>query len=101
MSAILPYQVQITRRSEKDIEALRPYSGRVVQELLALEQDPSKGHCLAGELKGARSLEFSLPGGAYRALYVVKEQDRTCLVFYIGPHEGAYRVAARRFPAVR
>jgi len=85
VSITLPYRVEVTRKAEKDIEGLRPYSDRVVRELLALEQEPTRGHSLLRELKGARSLEFSLPGGAHRALYVVKERDRVCLVFYVGP----------------
>ena len=44
---------------------------------------------------------FSLPGGAHRAVYTVLEEEHVCLVFLIGPHEGIYRKAERRFAALR
>ncbi|MFQ5796543.1 MAG: hypothetical protein ACE5JP_16040 [Candidatus Bipolaricaulia bacterium] len=52
-------------------------------------------------MKGVRSLEFSLPGGAYRAAYMVQESEQVCLVFLIGPHEGFYKKAERRVAALR
>jgi hypothetical protein len=47
-------------------------------------------------------LEFSLRGGgAYRAVYVVLEEERLCLVFLVGPHENIYDRAERRVAALR
>lgn len=80
---------------------MRSFRDKAARALLALELDPYKGHALTGSLCGARSLEFSLPGGAYRAAYVVLEEERTCLVFLVGPHEGFYRKAERRMEALR
>jgi hypothetical protein len=47
-------------------------------------------------------LEFSLKGGgAYRAVYVILEAEKICLVFLIGPHESIYEKAERRAAALR
>jgi hypothetical protein len=44
-----------------------------------------------------RSLEFNLRGGgAYRAVYLLLESERVCLVFLVGAHEGLYAKAERR-----
>jgi len=61
------YVLELNSQATKDVIELRSFLLRVIKELLTLEEDPSRGHTLAGALKGARSLEFSLPGGAYRA----------------------------------
>jgi len=95
-----PFQVVPTRQAEKDIRDLRPYQRRVVEELLVLENDPTAGHTLKGSLTGVRSLQFSLSGGAYRAAYVVLAEERVCLVFQVGLHEGFYEKAERRYQAL-
>ncbi|MBE3576721.1 MAG: type II toxin-antitoxin system RelE/ParE family toxin [Limnochordales bacterium] len=95
------YRVRLTRQAEKDLARLRSFRDKAVRALLALERDPYKGHILTGSLCGARFLEFSLPGGAYRAAYVVLEEERTCLVFLVGPLEGFYHKAERRMEALR
>ena len=87
--------------AEKDLLRLRSRTERATRALLTLEQDPYRGHPLTGSLKGVRSLEFSLPGGAHRAAYVVLEDDRRCLVFLLGPHEGFYKKAERRWAALQ
>lgn len=96
-----PFQVVPTKQAEKDIRDLRPWQQRVTLELLALEGDPTLGHPLKGSLAGVRSLEFSLPGGAYRAAYVILGEERVCLVFQVGPHEGFYEKAERRYQALK
>ena len=96
-----PFEVQLTRQAEKDLADLRPWTEQAIDALLTLEQNPFHGHALMGSLKGTRSLEFSLPGGAYRAVYVVQEAQRVCLVFLVGPHEGLYQRAERRIRALR
>ena len=95
-----PYTVELTGQAEKDLKALRAYLPRVLKAVKALETDPLKGHALKGSLRGVRSLEFSLPGGAHRAAYFVVVDERTCLVFMVGAHEGFYAAAARRYEAL-
>lgn len=95
------YEVSLTREAEKDLKRLRPHTGHVTRIILKLEDDPFLGHTLAGNLKGMRSLEFSLPGGAYRAVYRVVDETRECLVFIVGPHENIYDKAERRLRALR
>ena len=96
------FDVELTRNATKD---LKVYKGRSYQRamdaLSQLETEPDKGHTLTGSLRGARSLEFSLPGGAHRAAYVVLSMDRVCVVFLVGSHEGFYKEAERRYEALR
>lgn len=95
------FSVQITRAVEDDLQDLEPYRKRVVQEMLALEENPYKGHTLKGALRGLRSLEFFLPEGACRSVYAVKAKERVCLVIIVGYHEGLYEKAERRVRALR
>lgn len=94
------YRVELTNQADKDLVGLRAHATRVSRALLALEDDPRKGHTLTGSLRGVRSLEFSLPGGAHRAAYYVLVDDRVCLVFAVGPHENFYKLAQRRYQAL-
>ncbi len=101
MPTISPFTLRQTRQAERDLLDLRPWTARAARALRDLRENPFKGHSLTGSLKGARSLEFSLPGGAYRAAYVVLADERTCLVFAVGPHENVYKLAERRFHALQ
>ena len=70
--------------------------------LARLADDPKRGHPLTANLKGCRSLEFSLRGsGQYRAVYVILDDESVCLVFIVGPHENIYDKAERRLTALR
>ena len=95
------YRLQLTSQAGRDVVELRTYLVEVMRALLALEQMPLKGHTLSGILRGVRSLEFSLPGGAYRAAYLVDDSARVCRVFAVGPHERFYQLAERRYAALR
>ncbi len=95
------YGVELTRQAQKDLVRLRGWTERATRELRVLQSDPNSGHPLKGSLRGARGLEFSLPGGEYRAVYVALEEEKVCLVFLIGPHEGVYEKAARRLDGLR
>lgn len=64
------YNVQLTRSAEKDLRRLRHWTTRALAALAHLETEPYRGHGLAGRLRDVRSLEFSLPDGAYRAAYI-------------------------------
>ncbi|MGB9660623.1 MAG: type II toxin-antitoxin system RelE/ParE family toxin [Moorellaceae bacterium] len=96
-----PFEVRLTRNAEKDLLRLQDLTQRATKEILALKENPYKGHPLKGSLRGARALEFSLKGVAYRAAYVVLEEEKVCLVFMAGPHEGFYEKAERRMKALR
>ncbi len=95
------WDIHLTRPAEKDLDSLKGLSGRASSRIAALKADPLRGHPLTGDLKGARALEFTLGGVAYRAVYVPIPEDRVCVVFLIGAHEGIYRVAQRRYVALR
>lgn len=96
------FVVELTDQAQKDIQRLRPWTARASRALARLETEPYRGHPLSGTLRGARSLEFSLPGsGVFRAVYLVIEAERTCLVFLVGPHENIYDRAERRVAALR
>ncbi len=95
------FSVELTAQAKKDLKRLCSWTERVSRAIPQLELDPLRGHPLTGSLRGARALEFSLPGGAYRAVYVILEETQVCLVFLIGPHEGIYQRAERRYEALR
>lgn len=96
------FEVELTADAEKDLKRLRPWTDQATRAILRLEDDPYRGHPLTGSLRGVRSLEFTLKGsGAYRAVYVVLDDDRVCLVFLVGPHENIYDKAERRVAALK
>jgi mRNA-degrading endonuclease RelE of RelBE toxin-antitoxin system len=92
----------LTRAAEKDLRKLKGHTADATRALAQLEHDPARGHTLAGSLNGARALEFNLKGsGAYRAVYVVLDDDCVCIVFIVGPHENIYVKAERRYKALK
>jgi mRNA-degrading endonuclease RelE of RelBE toxin-antitoxin system len=95
------FQVQLTRRAEKDLRRFRSALKQVRSALKQLEVDPFTGHPLSGTLQGVRSLVFTIPGTSCRAAYVVLENERVILVFLIGTRERFYEHAQRRWNAVR
>lgn len=96
------FDVEILPRALKDLKALKQHEAEAIRQILRLEENPELGHMLQGSLRGVRSLEFSLKGsGAYRAVYVVLDQQRVCVVFLVGPHENIYERAERRWAAVK
>jgi mRNA-degrading endonuclease RelE of RelBE toxin-antitoxin system len=97
----MSFELRLTKNAEKDLLGLRGLTERAVNELLTLKQDSYIGHLLKGSLRGARALEFSLKGVAYRAAYVVLEKEQVCLVFLVGPHEGFYQKAEKRVKSLR
>lgn len=88
-------------QAARDLRSLRPFYDRVVSEISRLEPDPLAGHPLTGPLRNFRSLEFPLPGGAFRAVYVFHPKSRTCFVIAVGPHEHVYEEARRRCESLR
>ena len=65
------YSVELTEQAKKDVKKLRPLAEQVIQTLLTLETEPTRGNVLTCSLRGTRSLEFSL-------------------IFIVGPHEKIY-----------
>lgn len=95
------YGIELTAKAEKDLDDLKQHRDRAVREILRLETNPAAGHLLKGSLRGARALEFTLKGGgAYRAVYVVIDNERICIIFLVGPHENIYKLAERRYAAL-
>ncbi len=95
------YKIELTQQAVKDLDRLKEQKAKVLKALNALKEKPHLGHMLKGSLKGVRSLKFNINGVAYRAAYVVLEEERTCLVFMVGPHEGFYKEAERRAKSVK
>lgn len=89
------YDVLFTANAEKDLLSLKKLKEPALDKIMDLKQNPLKGHMLKGSLNGVRALKLSIKGVAYRAAYIVIEEDRVCLVFMIGPHEGFYEKAQR------
>jgi len=96
----------LSRSAEKDLDKLakmNPIAHRAgVRALVKLETDADAGHVLSGTLSPCRALEFNVQGsGAWRADYVVLEDERVCLAFLIAPHENVYREAESRWIDLR
>ena len=97
-----PYDVQLTRSADRDLRKLRQWTDEIEETLLSLGVDPYQGDPLAGSLSGVRSLHFSLRGsGAYRAAYLVLEDEKVVLVFMIASRENFYSEATRRFQSLQ
>lgn len=97
----MTYTIKFTKKADKDFTRLdRVEMKKTAQAIAKLATDPYLGHPLTGKLNGARSLEFSAPGGAYRAAYVVRDNLQRIVIFMIGSHEGFYAEAERRYQAL-
>jgi mRNA-degrading endonuclease RelE of RelBE toxin-antitoxin system len=98
----MTYDIRLTKKADKDFSSLnRVEMKKAAQALEKLKTNPFVGHSLSGKLTGARSLEFSAPGGAYRAAYVVREELNRCVVFMVGSHENFYQEAERRYETLK
>ncbi len=94
------YTVHITKAVEEDLKEFDSYRSKVIQEIIILEDNPQAGHALKGKLKGLRSLEFSLPSGACRAIYKIRDDKHICLIIIVGYHENIYDKAQRRIESL-
>jgi mRNA-degrading endonuclease RelE of RelBE toxin-antitoxin system len=97
------WTVELTRQANRDLKRYRGVSyDRAIRSIGRLERDPTLGEPLTGNLSGARSLHFTLPGsGQHRAAYFLITDNQTVLVFAIGSRENFYRDAERRWPSLR
>jgi phage-related protein len=92
--------VHLSKRAQKDLKSLgNVEKSKALQAIQKLKGDIFAGHTLSGSLQGVRSLEFSAPGGAYRAAYVIFRDE--CFVFLVGGHENFYEEAERRYRSLR
>ena len=96
------YKVILDPVVQKDLKALKRVQGQVFDAILELETNPKKGHELKANLQGVRALEFSIKGsGQYRAAYLLLEEQKTCIVFAVGPHENFYAAAAKKAKLIK
>jgi mRNA-degrading endonuclease RelE of RelBE toxin-antitoxin system len=91
------YRVELTSAAQKDLKGFRHAASSVLNAIAQLEVEPERGHHLAGDLSGVRSLDITVQGsGAFRAAYEVDELERICRVVAIGPRENFYDRLRRR-----
>jgi mRNA-degrading endonuclease RelE of RelBE toxin-antitoxin system len=76
---------------QKDLKALKRIQEQVLDAILELEAHPKKGH----ELKANKG------SGQYRAAYLLLEEQKTCIVFAVGPHENFYAAAAKKAKLIK
>lgn len=92
------YQVVLSRAAAKDLQKLPT---KLIAQLQnrsfpTLSVKPREvGHPKRGALHKLYSYDFG-PRGGYRIVYEVLDRERLVLVIAIGPHDQAYRRAARR-----
>ncbi len=97
-----PFRVELLAAAQKDLKGLWQIREEIVAALLELEKVPDKGHDLRQDLQGILSLEFSIRGrGPFRAAYVMVEEDQTCSIMAIGPHQNFYELVRNRRKQVK
>lgn len=95
------YGIEFTQQAKKNIRDLGQNAGRALKAINGLREDPLKGKPLKDSLRGLRSVDFSGPGGQYRAAYYIHEDDTVCVVLVVGPRERFYDLARRRWEAFK
>ncbi len=96
------YRVELLSGAQKDLKGLWKIREEVVAALLILENSPDKGHDLSQDLQGILSLEFTIKGsGPFRAAYVMVEENKTCSILAIGPHQNFYALVKSRLKQVK
>jgi len=97
-----PFQVELLTGANKDLKGLWQIREKIVAALLVLEEFPDKGHDLHQDLQGILAIDFTIKGrGQFRAAYVMVEEDQTCSILAIGPHENFYDLVKRRREKVK
>lgn len=85
-----PYQVRYTPAAAESIRHLHPDVKRAIREAIRdVAVDPLRGHPLALELAGFRSLRAA----RYRVIYRV--QNRVVEIHLVGPRKDIYEVFRR------
>ncbi len=81
-------QAILSKDAQKQYERLeKPEQTKVRKKLMLLEQDPTVGKKLTGELSGIRSLR----AWPYRILYEINEQKQRVEIHKIAHRQGSYR----------
>jgi len=86
---IPPYELHLTPDAKKDIRRLdSQIARRIMKKLLELAENVEKveHYALKGELKGL----FRLRIGDYRAIYLLKHEERLMVVESIGHRSDIY-----------
>lgn len=97
-----PFRVELLSAAQKDLKGLWRIRDEVVHALLVLEKVPDKGHDLQQDLQGISALDFTIKGsGQYRAAYLLIEEEKTCSILAIGPHENFYDMVKKRVKQVK
>lgn len=93
----MKYDMEFTTQAKGDIKRLdKGIQPNVMKKLAQLRDNPYLGSPLRGDLKDFYSLHMSLPGGQYRAAYVIDEGNRLVIVAIVGSRENFYQEARRR-----
>jgi len=81
------YKTILQPQAEKFLKRLdKSTSKRIIEKLRELEQDPSKGIPLIGNLSGLRKLRV----GDYRIIYQIQGLELIILVLNIGHRKNIY-----------
>jgi mRNA interferase RelE/StbE len=85
------YKLALSRQAERVLKCMATREPvvyvRVARALDELEQDPSQGKRLTGELKG----RYSYRVGSYRILYTVQQHRLVVYVIDVGHRRDIYR----------
>ena len=82
-----PFDIQVTRRAEKDLDRLIPKLRRKLYEVLTevIAQDPYQGKKLVGDLAGSYSYRLTLHD---RIVYSIDAKTRTIYIERAATHYG-------------
>lgn len=84
----MPYQVQIRRSAEKELDALpHDLRSRIITRLLKLEDNPRP----TGTKKLQGQDSYRLRVGDYRVLYTIDDSEQLVMVYAIGHRRSVYR----------
>lgn len=81
------YQIQFSRKAQKDIRELTEQQKRKLKQILeeVVSVNPLMGKALKGKLKGLYSLRLNRKD---RILYEIYEQDKSVLIIRTRTHYG-------------
>jgi Txe/YoeB family toxin of toxin-antitoxin system len=81
-----PFEIQITRRAQKDVATLTPKLRKKLRDILEnrIGQNPFDGKKLVGDLKGCWSVRLTLKD---RIVYSVNEENRIVYILRARTHD--------------